>query len=261
MKIGMPVLYEFDRLEENFSFAEENEFDFVELNLNFSYCRKELCNGSLMSELTQKYGLGLTMHFFDEADFGTYEEVAESYFGLLERYMVLVSEYGLSTLVVHLIEGPVVTIGGVKHYVYEKEFEEYSERLEKMLFRVSELCRKNGVRLALENSKTVPYMERTYERLKKDGFFFVFDIGHDEMCSNLPRKIFEAISFHNVKEFHIHDVREEEKGVKKDHVCLGEGKIDAAFYKRTAERIGADCLLELKCTEDLKKSISYFKKL
>ena len=29
MKIGMPVLYEFDRLEENFSFAEENEFDFV----------------------------------------------------------------------------------------------------------------------------------------------------------------------------------------------------------------------------------------
>ena len=40
-----------------------------------------------------------------------------------------------------------------------------------------------------------------------------------------------------------------------------EGKIDAAFYKRTAERIGADCLLELKCTEDLKKSISYFKKL
>ena len=36
MKIGMPVLYEFDRLEENFSFAEENEFDFVELNLHFS---------------------------------------------------------------------------------------------------------------------------------------------------------------------------------------------------------------------------------
>ena len=63
MKIGMPVLYEFDRLEENFSFAAENGFDFVELNLNFSYCRKELCNGSLMSELTQKYGLGLTMHF------------------------------------------------------------------------------------------------------------------------------------------------------------------------------------------------------
>ncbi len=243
MKIGMPVLYEFDRLEEN-----------------FSYCRKEICDGSLMSELTQRYGLGLTMHFFDEADFGTYEEVAESYFGLLERYMVPVSEYGLSTLVVHLIEGPVVTIGGVKHYVYEKEFEEYSERLEKMLFRVSELCRKNGVRLALENSKTVPYMERTYERLKKDGFFFVFDIGHDEMCSNLPRKIFEATSFQNVKEFHIHDVQEE-KGVKKDHVCLGEGKIDATFYKRTAERIGADCLLELKCTEDLKKSISYFKKL
>ena len=80
MKIGMPILYEFDSLEENFAFAARGGFDFVELNLNFSYCRKELLDRRRMKELKEKYGLGITLHFFDEADFGTYEEVAESYF-------------------------------------------------------------------------------------------------------------------------------------------------------------------------------------
>ena len=200
------------------------------------------------------------MHFFDEADFGTYEEVAESYFTLLKRYVTPAAECGLSTLVVHLIEGPVVTISGVKNYVYEKEFDEYIARLEKMLFRVENFCREKGVVLALENSKTVQYMEKTYAVLKKDGFSFTFDIGHDEVCGNLPLKIFEQTDFCGVKEFHIHDVKEE-NGSKKDHVALGEGKINIAFYKHAAERRGADCLLELKCSDDLKKSISRFKSL
>ncbi|MFR1554054.1 MAG: sugar phosphate isomerase/epimerase family protein [Coriobacteriales bacterium] len=260
MKIGMPILYEFDSLEENFAFAARGGFDFVELNLNFSYCRKELLDGRLMKELKEKYGLGITLHFFDEADFGTYEEVAESYFTLLKRYVTHAAECGLSTLVVHLIEGPVVTISGVKNYVYEKEFDEYIARLEKMLFRVENFCREKGVVLALENSKTVQYMEKTYAVLKKDGFSFTFDIGHDEVCGNLPLKIFEQTDFCGVKEFHIHDVKEK-NGSKKDHVALGEGKINIAFYKRAAERIGADCLLELKCSDDLKKSISRFKSL
>ena len=80
------------------------------------------------------------------------------------------------------------------------------------------------------------------------------------MCGNLPLKIFEQTDFCGVKEFHIHDVKEE-NGSKKDHVALGEGKINIAFYKHAAERRGADCLLELKCSDDLKKSISRFKSL
>lgn len=171
MKIGMPILYEFDSLEENFAFAARGGFDFVELNLNFSYCRKELLDRRRMKELKEKYGLGITLHFFDEADFGTYEEVAESYFTLLKRYVTPAAECGLSTLVVHLIEGPVVTISGVKNYVYEKEFDEYIARLEKMLFRVENFCREKGVVLALENSKTVQYMGKNLRCFEKRRFF------------------------------------------------------------------------------------------
>lgn len=87
-------------------------------------------------------------------------EVAGSYLILLERYLLPAAAEGLKTLVVHLIEGPVVTISGVKNYVYEKEFDEYIARLKRTLSRVERLCRENKVALALENSKTVPYMER-----------------------------------------------------------------------------------------------------
>ncbi len=260
MKIGMPILYEFDGLEDNFAFAARQGFDFVELNLNFSYCRKALLDKPLMAGLMRDYSRGITLHFFDEADFGTYEEVSESYFTLLKRYLVPAAEQGLSTFVVHLMEGPVVTIGGVKNYVYEKEFTEYIMRLNRTLSRVREFCVKRGVVLAIENSTTVSYMARTYEVLKREGFSFTFDVGHDEVCGNLPREIFEETGFRGVKEFHIHDVKEE-NGRKKDHIDLGEGKVDIAFYKRAAEQIGADCLLELKCAADLQKSITYFKNL
>ena len=117
MKIGMPILYSFDSLLDNFAFASRGGFDFVELNLNFSYCRKALLEKGLLGSLIKKYGLGITLHFFDEADFGTYDEVAESYLILLERYLLPAAAEGLKTLVVHLIEGPVVTISGVKNYV------------------------------------------------------------------------------------------------------------------------------------------------
>ena len=47
MKIGMPILYSFDSLLDNFAFASRGGFDFVELNLNFSYCRKALLEKGL----------------------------------------------------------------------------------------------------------------------------------------------------------------------------------------------------------------------
>lgn len=259
MKIGMPILYSFDSLRDNFEFASRLGFDFLELNLNFSYCRRALLETGLLGSLKKEYGLEITLHFFDEADFGTYDEVAESYFILLERYLRAAGE-GLKTLVVHLIEGPVVTVSGVKNYVYEKEFGEYIVRLKGMLSRVDRLCRENGVVLTLENSKTVPYMEKTYAVLQNEGFSFTFDIGHDEVCGNLPRKIFRKADFYGVKEFHIHDVKAE-NGTRRDHIELGCGTVDVAFYKRIAERIGADCLLELKSAADLENSLSYFKKL
>ncbi len=44
MKLGMPILYEFNTIIENVKLAKELNLDFIELNLNFSYCQKAMEN-------------------------------------------------------------------------------------------------------------------------------------------------------------------------------------------------------------------------
>ena len=42
MKLGMPILYEYNSIKENIDLAKKLGLDFIELNLNFGYCRNEM---------------------------------------------------------------------------------------------------------------------------------------------------------------------------------------------------------------------------
>ena len=145
MKLGMPQLYEFDTVEENLKLASELGLDFIELNLNFGYCRKEMVTGAL-APLLASYNIEATLHFYDEADFGSYDEVVEAYLKLLERYASLGQNY-IKQVNVHLNPGPVVTIAGVKNYIYEKEFEEYIVRLSNHLNKARKILEPKGINL------------------------------------------------------------------------------------------------------------------
>ena len=180
MKLGMPQLYEFDTIEDNLKLAKELNLDFIELNLNFSYCRKEMEGGNLKA-LLDKYNMLATLHFYDEADFGTYQEVVDAYLIHLERYAKLGKDY-IRSINIHNIPGPVVTISGVKNYIYLKEFDEYSKRLIDNLKKAEAICNKYGIILVIENTEgLVPYMEKTYELEAKEGFKFCYDCGHDNV--------------------------------------------------------------------------------
>ena len=119
IKLGMPILFEYDNLEDNFKLAKALNLDFVEMNLNFGYCRKEMEEGQV-KELLDKYNLEATLHFYDEADMGSYDEVVDAYLVLLERYAKLGKDY-IKMMNMHNNPGPVVTISGVKNYIYAKE--------------------------------------------------------------------------------------------------------------------------------------------
>ena len=56
MKLGMPQLFEFDTIEENLILCKELGLDFIELNLNFGYCRKEMEQKTVKS-LLEKYNI------------------------------------------------------------------------------------------------------------------------------------------------------------------------------------------------------------
>ena len=156
----MPQLYEYDTIEDNLKLAKELGLDFIELNLNFGYCRKEMEAGTVEA-LLKKYNIEATLHFYDEADLGSYDEVVDAYLVHLERYARLGSDY-IKQINMHLIPGPVVTISGVKNYIYEKEYNEYIERLITNFKRAEDICNKYNINMVIENTDNIPeYTKRT----------------------------------------------------------------------------------------------------
>ena len=253
--LGMPQLYEYDNIEDNLKLAKKLGLDFIELNLNFGYCRKEMEQGTV-KDLLNKYNLKATLHFYDEADLASYDEVVDAYLVLLERYCKLGSDY-VDSMNIHLIPGPVVTISGVKNYIYEKEYDEYISRFIKNLKRAEDICKKYNIRMVIENTDNIPsFTSRVYKDLYNAGFKFCYDIGHDHLSYDIVANTIKEVPL-EFQEFHFHDGL----GRKKCHLTLGEGEIDLKKFKELAIKHNAYVNLEVKQASDLIKSVPYFKAL
>ena len=246
MKLGMPILFEYNSILENIELAKKLNLDFIELNLNFSYCREELEHNKDLSNQLQ--GLDTTIYFYDEADMATYDEVFNGYFSLLKKYLKYTKKLNTKLLNVHLNEGPVVTISGEKNYIYDKEYNVYIERLIKNLRKIEKECNKYDIKLVIENIIIPPYLEKTYQRLSKEGFNFNYDIGHDHTYNDILKRLSQENKM-NFLEFHIHDSTK-----TKCHLELGTGELDLEYYKELAK--DSYVVLEVKSSADLINSVS-----
>ncbi|MGM9669832.1 MAG: sugar phosphate isomerase/epimerase family protein [Faecousia sp.] len=255
MKLGMPLLYEYGSIAENLRLARELALDFVELNLNFGYCRREMEAGTVQP-LLERYGIRATLHFYDEADLGSYPEVVDAYMTLLERYCRAGRGY-VESVNLHLCPGPVVTIAGEKHYIYDKEYDDYIVRLLENLHRAERICRDNGMDMVVENTDYLPPFTRgAYRAMCAEGFRFCYDIGHDHTGGDVLDEIRREVPL-QFREFHFHDG----KDGKKCHLALGEGEIDLKKFKALAASSDAWVNLEVKQSADLRSSVPYFRAL
>ena len=255
MKLGMPQLFEYETIKDNFKLAKKLDLDFIELNLNFASCREAL-EKKLVQALVNKYNIEATLHFYDEADLGSYDEVVKAYLGLLDKYASLGQGF-VKQINVHLIPGPVVTIAGVKHYVYEKEYDSYIKRLVANLKEAEVICRKYDMNMVIENTDLTPaYQARVYQDLYKEGFRFCYDIGHDHLSGDLILGLLKDVNL-PFDEFHVHDA----KNRSTCHLALGEGTLDIAKYKRLAEKNNSYVVLEVKQERDLLISVPAFRDL
>ena len=251
----MPLLFEYANLEDNFKLAQKLGLDFIELNLNFASCREALEKKQVL-DLVNKYNIKATLHFYDEADLGSYDEVVKAYLSLLDRYASLGKGF-VKQINIHLIPGPVVTISGIKHYVYEKEYDEYINRLIKNLKEAESICHKYDMNMVIENTDNTPkYQARVYKDLYKEGFRFCYDIGHDHLSNDIVLDLLKEVNL-PFDEFHIHDA----KNRSACHLALSEGTLDIARYKRLAEKNDAFVVLEVKQESDLVKSVPIFRSL
>ena len=251
----MPQLFTYQNIEDNFKLAKKLDLDFTELNLNFASCREAL-EKKQVQDLVNKYNVEVTLHFYDEADLGSYDEVVKAYLGLLDKYASLGKGF-VKQINVHLIPGPVVTIAGVKHYVYEKEYDSYIKRLVSNLKEAEAICHKYDMNMVIENTDTAPaYQERVYQDLYKEGFSFCYDIGHDHLSNDLVLGLLKDVNL-PFDEFHVHDA----KNRSTCHLAINEGELDIAKYKRLAEKNNAYVVLEVKQESDLLSSVPAFREL
>ena len=251
----MPQLFEYQNLEDNFKLAKKLDLDFIELNLNFASCREALEKKQVL-DLVDRYNIAVTLHFYDEADLGSYDEVVKAYLALLEKYASLGKGF-VKQMNVHLIPGPVVTIAGVKHYVYEKEYDSYIKRLVANLKEAEKICHKYGMNMVIENTDNTPsYQARVYQDLLKEGFRFCYDIGHDHLSNDIVLGLLKDVNL-PFDEFHIHDA----KNSSTCHLALSAGALDIAKYKRLAEKNNAYVVLEVKQENDLLSSIPLFRQI
>lgn len=256
MKLGMPILLEYNTIEDNLKLAKKLGFDFVELNLNFGYCREEMEEG-IVKDLLDKYGLEATLHFFDEADMGSYDEVVEAYISLLKKYAILGNDY-IKKINIHNERGPVVTISGKKNFIYEKEYEKYLPKLIKNYQRIKDILSDLDIELVIENIDGINGANFIYDNfinLSKNGFCFTLDVGHDYLENY---RFFDLIVNNelNVTEMHLHDGLD-----KRCHLALGEGIIDIKTFKNYGIDNDLYVVLEVKSSSDMIKSVDIFNKL
>lgn len=256
MKLGMPILFEFNSVEENFKLAKELGLDFVELNLNFGYCRNEMELG-MVKNLADRYGLETTLHFYDEADFGTYDEVVKAYLTLLSKYAKLGKGY-VKMINFHNNGGPLVTISGNKNYIYQKEYTTYLPRLLNNFKEVERICNKYGSEMVIENvdtAKGASFLMNNFEAFHMSGFGLNLDIGHDSLMGGDFLKTIEEKEW-PLKEMHFHD-----SDGNKCHLSLGRGSLDLKHLKELAIKNDAYVLLEVKSSDALRESIPFFRNL
>lgn len=252
LKVGMPALMEFDSIKENYELAKELKLDFLELNINMSYCfPKPECREQLL-KYKEESDMDFTLHYYDTVDVATPNENYQEY--LYKDMEQLASNLDgiIDRLVLHLEPGAFMTIHSEKRYVYKYD-KFYESRTVETLGKIRDILKAHNVMLVLENVPIHPFMENLYKELGKNNFNFCWDIGHDRIYNNLLFSSFKEKYNLQVKHMHMHNVNN-----MKDHQELSLGQLEIEKYIDFATENDIHVVIEVKDSDNLKKSVDYF---
>ena len=252
LKVGMPALMEFDSIKENYELAKELNLDFLELNINMSYCfPKPECRVQLR-KFKDESDIDFTLHYYDTVDVATPNENYKEY--LYKDMEQLASNLDgiIDRLVLHLEPGAFMTIHSEKRYVYKYD-KSYESRTVDTLNKIRDILKSHNIMLVLENVPIHPFMENLYKVLGENSFNFCWDIGHDRIYNNLLFSSFKEKYNLQVKHMHMHNVNN-----MKDHQELALGQLEIEKYIDFANDNDIHVVIEVKDSINLKRSVDYF---
>lgn len=258
MKLGMPALVEFKRLNELVDLCLKLKLNFIELNMNLPYNFIENLNPVELKNITKDTNIEFTMHMPDDADLGSfYESVRRGYVELFEDTIEWSKEAGVKLLNIHIIEGAKMTLPHKKVYIYDEYSEEFNNKFIKSINTLSKKAKENDVIIAIENSSNFgkQFIQRTLnESLTYENIKLSWDTGHDSV-SNFTDKIYLMEKEDYISHMHLHDA----KG-SSDHQVLFEGDLNIVELLDFAKQKDISVLIEVKTADALIKSIDNLRK-
>lgn len=253
IKIGLPTLMEYQSVIENLELAKELDLDFIELNMNMTYCFPKPEFRYKMLRYKQEYQIDFTMHYYDTVDVSSPNPNYQEYLFKDIRELAKNLEGIISRLILHIEPGAFMTIHSEKKYVYRFD-SDYEIRTIDNLSKIRNILAEYDIELMLENVPIHPFMENLYKELGKYEFNFCWDIGHDVIYNDYLFSLFKEKHQLRVKHMHMHNVA----GLK-DHQELQVGDLDIPSYIDFAVENDLNVVVEVKDSENLKSSVQYIK--
>ena len=272
IQFGMPTLVENRTLEDNATLCSSLGLKFIELNMNFpEYQTDRLEQTDELIRIAEKESIYYTIHLDENlniADFNrlvtdAYLETVRRSVEAAKKLLFLRARYGDSsqklTLNMHMNHGIYITLPDRKVQMYDRDFDTYMDAI--ALFRRSceEWIGESDLMIAIENTdgfrnyekKAIEYM------LESPKFGLTWDIGHSKATGE---KDVPFITEHEDRliHFHIHDGSEQPP---KNHLALGDGKIDLMSRLELAQSRNARCVLETKTIDALKTSVEWLDRM
>ncbi|MDF2699754.1 MAG: endonuclease [Haloplasmataceae bacterium] len=255
MKFGMPTLIEFNSVEENINLCKELGLDFVELNMNMSYCLPSNNDIENINKLTHDNNIELTMHFPEEIDFGTpFDIMKVANIKLFEELCVYGSKLNVKKINVHLLPGTVITLPHKKMFAYEKNCGLFFNNLTHSFKEIVDIANKLNVEICIENTSVPEFLRNAFEILTNiDHLAFTYDIGHDAKANYYVESIYKKLG-KKVTHMHFHDY-----DGKTDHQALFKGNINLLEKLNMAKANNMTVVIEVKSKEALKQSAEELK--
>lgn len=252
MDFGMPTLIEYESVSENAELCSKLGLDFLELNMNLPFCQNFDGNAAeYLNETAEKYGIYYTLHFDENADFCNFNPIIkQGWQKVLINTLAAAQALKIPIVNMHLNRGVWFTLPDEKVFLYEK----YNLCYENSICQLREICSQysGNVKVSIENTNGFkPFEIKAIENLLNEkSIGLTWDVGHCHAAENHDESFFMK-NTEKLFHMHLHDAVG-----KNDHLVLGEGDINIAQRLRQAEKSECRCVVEVKTSKALEKSVT-----
>jgi len=255
VSFGMPTLLEFSTLQQNIDLCVELKLNFIEINMCFPYLSSKALHKIDLNEFASKNNIYFNFHLPEEIDFGFFnEEMRIASIQLVENILKRQDKKVIKLLNMHLNKGTYVTLPNEKVYLYEEEYDIYTENVIKAVEYLSPELVANNIILCFENTENFSNI-KTQMLLKKllnyKNIGITWDFGHDAsaMYSDKP---FILNNITALKHTHLHDFN---KQTGNNHQELYSGNLDIQESLKIIMDNNLSCVIETKNTKTLTNSV------